>query len=83
MSGVYSGRELRNAYTILIGQSEGRNHFGDLGNVRVDFIKTYVAAIACGGVDWIYVARDGIELTGSCEADDVHSCLIRGRIFLD
>jgi hypothetical protein len=59
MRGVCSAHGLRNAYKILIRQSEGRNHFGQSVS-RADFIKMYVEAVECGDVDWIYLAQDGI-----------------------
>jgi hypothetical protein len=45
---------MRNAYKILTGKPEGRNHLKDLG-ADMDNIKIDLREIRCEGVDCIYL----------------------------
>jgi hypothetical protein len=53
--------EMRNAYQILVGKSEGKRLLGRLrrrweDNIRMDLRKT-----GWEGVDWIHLAQDGYQ----------------------
>jgi hypothetical protein len=43
----------RNAYRILVGNTEGKRPLGRPRRMRVDNIKMDLREIGCGGMDWI------------------------------
>ena len=43
---------------VLVGKSEGRNHWGDLGVDGVDNIRMDLQEVGCGYLDWIGLAQD-------------------------
>jgi hypothetical protein len=47
-----------NAYTILVGRSEGKRSLWRPKCTRKDNIKIYLREVYCGIVDWIYLADD-------------------------
>jgi hypothetical protein len=49
-------REKRNAYRILVGKQEGKNHWEDQ-DVWVYNIKMDLRDIGWGGMDWIDLAQ--------------------------
>jgi hypothetical protein len=50
--------EMRNAYKILVGKSEGKRPLGGPGRRWEDNIKIDFWEICLEGVDWIHVAQD-------------------------
>jgi hypothetical protein len=50
--------EVRNAYGILVGQSEGKRPLGRPNHRWEDHIKMDLEGIGWGGLDWIDVAQD-------------------------
>jgi hypothetical protein len=51
-------REKRNAYRILVENSEGKRPLGIPRRRRVDNIKRDLTEIGCDGVNWIDMAQD-------------------------
>jgi hypothetical protein len=51
-------REIRNAYRILVGKSEGKRPLGRQRRKWVDNIKMDLGEIGWGGMDWIELAQD-------------------------
>jgi hypothetical protein len=49
--------EMRNAYKILVGKSEGKRSLRRPRN-RWENIKMYLRENGFGGVDWIHVTQD-------------------------
>jgi hypothetical protein len=52
---------MRNANNSLIGKSEGKNHFEDLGVYR--WIIIILTGTGCDYVDWFHLAREIILRT--------------------
>jgi hypothetical protein len=50
--------EIRNAYSILVGKSEGRSPFGRPRHKWEDNIKMDLREIGTEVVDWIHLAQD-------------------------
>jgi hypothetical protein len=50
--------EKRNAYRILVGNSEEKRPLGRPGRRWVDNIKMYLREIGWDGMDWIDLAQD-------------------------
>jgi hypothetical protein len=50
--------ENRNAWSLLLGKSEGKRPLGRLRRRWVDNIKMDLLDIVWGGVDWIGLAQD-------------------------
>jgi hypothetical protein len=50
--------ETRNAYSILVGKTEGKSPLGRLIRRCVDNIKMVLREIGRDGVDWIELAQD-------------------------
>jgi hypothetical protein len=50
--------EVRNAYNILVGKSEGRRPVGRPRRRREDNIRMDLREMGFGDVDWIYLAQD-------------------------
>jgi hypothetical protein len=51
--------ENENAYTILVGNPEGKRPLGRPGHRWVDGIKMDLREIGCDGMDWVDLAQDG------------------------
>jgi hypothetical protein len=51
-------REVRGAYNILVGRSEGRRPLGRPRHRWEDNIKMDLGEIGFGDVDWIHLAQD-------------------------
>jgi hypothetical protein len=51
-------REVRSAYNILVGRSEGRRSLGRPRRRGEDNIKMDLREIGFGDVDWIHLAQD-------------------------
>jgi hypothetical protein len=49
--------EMRNAYNILVGKPEGKNHLEDL-SVGENIIRKDLREIGWEGVDWIHLVQD-------------------------
>jgi hypothetical protein len=54
----YLTRKKRNAYRILVGESEGKRLLGIPRRIWVDNIKMEFRIMGYCGVDWIFLARD-------------------------
>jgi hypothetical protein len=50
--------EKRNAYTLLVGQPEGKRPLGRARRRLVDNIKIDLGEVGWGDVDWIGLAQD-------------------------
>jgi hypothetical protein len=50
--------EVRGAYNILVGRSEGRRPLGRRRRKWEESIKMDLREIGFGGVDWIHLAQD-------------------------
>jgi hypothetical protein len=50
--------EVRGAYNILVGRSEGRRPLGRPRHRWEDSMKIYLGKIGFGDVDWIHLAQD-------------------------
>jgi hypothetical protein len=61
----------RNAYRILVGKPEEKRPLGRPRRRWVDNIKMGLREIGWGGMDWIYLAQDGNEPSGSINCWDV------------
>jgi hypothetical protein len=60
--------EMRNAYGILVGKSEGKRPLGRPRHSWVDNVKMDLREIGWGGMNWIDLAQDrehGNEISGS------------------
>jgi hypothetical protein len=51
-------REVRGAYSILVGRPEGRRQLGRPRHRWEDNIKMDLREIGFGNVDWIHLAQD-------------------------
>jgi hypothetical protein len=57
----------RGVYRVLVGKPEGKRPMGGPrlrweNNIKMDFQK-----VGCGGMDWIELAQDKIQVAGTCE----------------
>jgi hypothetical protein len=50
--------ERRGIYRVLVGKPEGKRPLGRSRRRWEDNIKTYLQEVACGGMDWIDLAKD-------------------------
>jgi hypothetical protein len=62
--------ETRNAYRLLVGNSEGKRSLGRPRRRGVDNIKMDLREIGRDGMDWIELAQDRDQWGGSCEYGD-------------
>jgi hypothetical protein len=51
-------RERRGAYRLLVGKPERKRQIGRTRRRWEDNIKMDLQEVGCGGMNWIYVARD-------------------------
>jgi hypothetical protein len=53
------GREMKNAYKILVGKSKGSNQLEDLSVNEKNGIRMNLREIGWEGVDWMHLAIKG------------------------
>jgi hypothetical protein len=75
--------EVRGAYNILVGRSEGRRPLGSPRHRWEDNIKMDLREIGFGNVDWIHLAQDRDRCAGSCEHGNEPSGSIKCGEFVD
>jgi len=58
--------ERRGVYRVLVGRSEGKRLLGRPRCSCEDNIKMGLQEVVCGGLDWIDVVQDRVQLAGCC-----------------
>jgi hypothetical protein len=48
----------RGVYSVLVGKPEGKKPLGRSRRRWEDTIMMYLQEVVCGGVEWIYLAKD-------------------------
>jgi hypothetical protein len=62
--------EKRNVYRLLVGKTQGKRPLGRPRREWVNIMKTNLAEIGLGGVNWIGLAQDATTTTAAAAADD-------------
>jgi len=53
-------REIRNAYTVLVGKPEGKRPL-ERRSGRWEYISMDLMEIECEGMDWLHLAQDRVQ----------------------